>query len=140
MHGAQPALGGVLLVRLAGDRAPLGGVVDDLAGGRGHPDDLGAGLHQGAVALLLAADRGLGEHAVGDVHDEEDDTGDLAVGGVRRKPAVRPVPPADLQIDVERRTVFVDDLAHGGLDDLAELLGEHLGRLLALQVGDGDSV
>ena len=60
VDGVQPAPAQVLLHALAGDPAPLGAVLDEVAVRVGDPDHLGAALDQRAVPLLAAPDGLLG--------------------------------------------------------------------------------
>jgi hypothetical protein len=79
VNRVQPAIAQVLVHALAGNPAPLGRILGDLAGGRGDPDDLGAGLHQRAVPLLAAADRLRRVLPVGHVHGDHGHAGDIPV-------------------------------------------------------------
>src|SRR5262249_59475146 len=67
VHRVQPAAAQVLIQALAGDPAPLRGILRDLARRGGHPDDLRTRLDQRPVALLAPADRLLGVAPLGDV-------------------------------------------------------------------------
>ena len=96
VNRVQPAIAQVLLQALAGNPAPLGRILGDLAGGRGHPDDLGARLHQRAVPLLAAADRLRRVLPVGHVHRDQGHAGDVPVRVVRGEPGERPLPVAVL--------------------------------------------
>ena len=152
MHRIQPAAPQVLLQALAGDPAPLRGVLRDLARRRGHPDDLGTGLDQGAVTLLAPAYRLLGVAALGDVDGDQCDPGDLSLRVVRGKPGERPVPglrrgrgigaggaggpvgpaiargrAADALVRLEKWLVISQDVVDGGLGAGGEGLGPDLG-------------
>ena len=151
MASSQP-IAQVLLDALAGDPAPLRRVLGDLAGRRGHPDHLGAGLHQRAVPLLAAADRLRRVGPVGDVHRDQRHAGDVPVRVVRGEPGERPLPVlvrvrrrraarrlraaaarrgrvrlADRLVRLVQRLAVGQHVAHGRLDPGGERARPHLG-------------
>ena len=117
MEGVHPAVAAHLLERLPRGGAPLGQVLGHAALGVGQPDDLRAGSHQRAVALLAAQGGLAGALLVVDVGGGAEPLDDLAVFVAHRDrpaqvPAVGAVLTAtDAQFRVRAR-VGLDGGAH----------------------------
>ena len=141
MDGVEPAVAEELLHGLPGDPAPLGRVLEHLAVGRRHPDDLGAALDERAVPLLAPPQGLLRIRSRAARDDDETRAVKLAVRTVHAEPVEGPLSrralPGPGGAGLERlggRAALGEHLGQRGLGSRGVHRGKHLGDGTAAEI------